>query len=323
MGQGNLISGNGDTAVWIQDIGTMNNSVLGNYIGTDISGTAIVENNQHGVFIGFGAANNIIGGETMGVRNLISGNGRAGIWIESAGTSGNQVLGNYIGTDFSGTGSLANAQNGVFIGFGATNTTIGGETAGAVNLISGNGASGVLIYEVGTSGNQVLGNFIGTDVFGTGDIPNYNGVQISFGATDNIIGGESPAARNLISGNDQTGVWIQNTDTEGNQVLGNYIGTNVTGAGALGNGLEGVMIGFGATNNVIGGENPEARNLIRGNGNSGTWIQNEGTSANQIMGNYIGTDLEAQAGSALPGCGLGRLAQTRHMEVGRKEDRPP
>ncbi|KAA3665022.1 MAG: hypothetical protein DWQ04_02770 [Chloroflexi bacterium] len=287
----NLISGNGFSGVYIQDANTVGNQVLGNYIGTNASGTNSIGNENIGIFIGFGASNNIIGGETVEARNLISGNGRAGIWIQSMGSSGNQVLGNYIGTDFSGTNSVTNAQIGVFIGFGATNTIIGGETTGVGNLISGNGDSGVWIYDVGTSGNQVLGNYIGTDVFGTGTLPNYDGVRISFGATDNIVGGESPEARNLISGNDRTGIWIQDTATLGNQVLGNYIGTNVNGTGALGNGLDGVMIGLGATNNVIGGENPVARNLISGNGDAGIWIQNEGTLANQIIGNYIGTNI--------------------------------
>ena len=94
----------------------------------------------------------------------------AGVDIE--GTSDNLVLGNFIGTDATGTKALAGGTDslGILIAAGATNNTVGGTTATAGNLISGNAGSGVQIGALAdqspTSGNVVAGNDIGTDVTG-------------------------------------------------------------------------------------------------------------------------------------------------------------
>jgi hypothetical protein len=290
-GTGNLISGNGSTGVFIQNTSTAGNRVLGNYIGTDIFGTSRLENAQVGVFVGFGATNNTIGGSTPEMRNLISGNSGDGVFIQNTGTAGNRVIGNYIGTDASGMASLGNRGLGVFISAGASNNTIGGDARGARNLISGNGDYGVFMGGSGTSGNRVSGNFIGTNVSGTAALGNaIGGVTIYWGATDNVIGGDTPGAGNLISGNEYDGVFIQGSGAVRNQVIGNRIGTAVAGTALLGN-RNGVVIGFGAAHNMIGGDTSEKRNLISGNKGAGVWIQNRGTLGNQVLGNYIGTDV--------------------------------
>ena len=72
-------------------------AVAGNYVGTDVHGTAKVGNGI-GVFIDAGSANNAVGGVYY-LGNLISGNGSSGVEISGAGTTGNAVLGNEIGTD--------------------------------------------------------------------------------------------------------------------------------------------------------------------------------------------------------------------------------
>jgi hypothetical protein len=304
-GAGNLISGNGDIGVKIENSGTMSNIVRGNYIGTDVSGTAFLGNAQLGVVIHDGATNNIIGGESSGARNLISGNGQVGVLIEDAGTSANQVLGNYIGTDVSGTAFLGNTELGVVVHDGATNNTIGGDTRGAGNLISGNGLVGVLIEDAGTSENQVLGNYIGTDVSGSAPLGNARaGILIKTEATSNTIGGDASGARNLISGNGQIGVWIEGAGTSGNRVLGNYIGTDVSGTVSLGNAEQGVVIHDGATNNTIGGDTSEARNVISGNGQAGIWIEDVGTSGNRVLGNVIGTDVSGTVSLGNEGFGV-------------------
>src|SRR5207249_2851791 len=85
------------------------NRVLGNHIGTDLSGTVAVGNRFNGVDIfGTAATANVVGGTVVGARNIISGNGGLGVIIEFAG--GNRVLGNYIGTDAAGTHALGNAE---------------------------------------------------------------------------------------------------------------------------------------------------------------------------------------------------------------------
>src|SRR4029077_4175841 len=119
---------------------------------------------------------------------------------------------------------------------GAQMNTVGGLTSGARNIISGNGANGVEISnpgDNGTNNNTVLGNYIGTDVTGTIAKPNGGaGVSIFGGARSNTIGGTTPAARNIISGNNFQGIavgGVGNTlgTTMGpmqNLVQGNYIG---------------------------------------------------------------------------------------------------
>jgi hypothetical protein len=173
---------------------------------------------------------------------------------------------------------------------GATGNTIGGTALGARNLISGNNNEGVLISDENTSGNVVLGNFIGTNDMGTGRLANdSDGVEVSFGATGNSIGGTALGARNLISGNNANGVLIFEEGTSGNVVAGNFIGTNDAGTAALPNGFNGVFIAFGATGNTIGGTVLGARNLISAN-TDGVLIRGMSTSGNVVAGNFIGSN---------------------------------
>jgi len=291
LGQGNLISGNKDDGIHIQDVDTTGNQVLGNLIGTNVSGTAALSNLDKGIVIVLGASNNIIGGTTPGVGNLISGNEVDGILLWGAGTTGNQILGNSIGTDVSGTAMVGNLRNGIFIS-DASNNVIGGTTPGAGNLISGNEAIGILLQDPDTTGNQVLGNYIGTDVSGTTALGNYqSGIVISFGASNNIVGGTLPGTGNLISGNDYAGIHIQNSGTTGNQVLGNFIGTDASGTMVLGNLQTGVSIIGAPNNNIIGGTAPGAGNLISGNEGSGIWLEGTGTMSNTVQGNFVGTNV--------------------------------
>lgn len=293
-GARNLING----GVWLQDTGTTGNRVLGNYIGTNSKGTASPGNHGHGVALIDGPSGNVVGGEMPAARNVISGNAEHGVFMQGAGTTANEVKGNYIGTDVTGALSVGNGAAGISIIFGANLNLIGGNAAGARNLLSGNGWYGVQLQDPGTSGNRVQGNYIGTNANGTARIPNAkDGVVIANGASDNLIGGETPEERNLISGNGEIGVNLSRDATyagdgaTANRVLGNYIGTDVTGTQAVGNGQFGVHIGFGAYDNVVGGEKPGMRNIISGNASAGVLIKTLGTTGNSVLGNYIGTDV--------------------------------
>ena len=286
----NLISGNSRAGIIMDDSGTSSNRVIGNYIGTDVTGVNALANKWDGVDMVGGATNNVVGGETPGVRNLISGNGDSGVWLEGASTTGNRVLGNIIGAGAAGTNALGNAGDGVFIGFGASNNAVGGDTPGARNLISGNGGDGVRLEKPDTINNRIQGNFIGTDIAGTRAISNTeDGVTLYLGASNNTVGGDTPGTGNLISGNGRIGVNV-NKDCSGNRILGNTIGTDASGTVALGNGESGVLVGFGAHDNVVGGATVAARNLISGNGLAGVLIKDAGTSGNGMTGNIIGTD---------------------------------
>src|ERR1041385_1152267 len=293
-GARNVFSGNQFSGI---DINGTNNTVQGNYIGVNATGNSALGNRQIGIIIRGGSAN-IIGGTSAAARNILSGNGTQGPGFEGIrifNSTANQILGNFIGTNAAGNSLIPNSGDGVLLGFGGTpaaaqNNIVGGTTVGAGNLISGNTFAGVDIRDSGSSGNQILGNLIGTDVTGTIDLGNIqNGVFI-IGAPNNQIGGTNAAARNVISGNNNDGVQISDSTTTGNLVQGNFIGTNISGAAALGNTYNGIRIVNSTNNNTIGGTAAGARNIISGNGTNGVLIQ-VGASNNTVQGNYIGTDV--------------------------------
>ncbi len=288
----NVISGNDMDGVRIFGSGTTGNTVCGNYIGTDASGTADLGNAFHGVSISGGAQNNTVGGDTAGERNVISGNDEDGVRIFGSGTTGNTVSGNYIGTDANGTADLGNADDGVDILSGAQNNIIGGDTATERNVISGNDADGVHISDSGTTGNTVSGNYIGTDASGTADLGNADdGVYISGGAQNNTIGGDTAAERNVISGNDDDGVHISDSGTTGNTVSGNYIGADASGTADLGNTGYGVRIAQGAQNNTVGPGNVIAHNSLDGVGVYGGSTISNTITQNSIFSNTMGIRL--------------------------------
>jgi hypothetical protein len=294
-GDCNLISGNGteggSAGVNIQGSDTMNNTVSGNYIGTDASGTLALGNIRRGVMIS-DAQWNIIGGDTPGERNLISGNNPGCVFdsamiIHDYGAMNNTVKGNYIGTDASGTSALPNCAA-VDIRSEASYNII------SDNLISGNEGIGVTIRSDAMH-NTIIGNKIGTDVNGTSALPNGRGFRIAEGAQYNVIGGDTPGERNIISGNRTCGVLIAHSDPSwgpsmNNTVSGNYIGTDIYGTSPIGNVESGITIGWYAQYNIIGGATPGERNIISGNGGDGVLIMGTLAISNTISGNYIGTD---------------------------------
>jgi hypothetical protein len=268
-------------------------TIIDNFIGTDATGTQALGNAAHGVLI-IDTSNNMIGGTAVATGNLISANGADAIQMIhiSGSVTGNAVQGNLIGTDVSGSQILANQGDGVAV-IGGANNTIGGTAAGAGNVISGNTGNGVHIYS-GASGNFVLGNLIGTHVTGTQALGNgAYGVLVSQ-ATGNTIGGTTPGARNILSGNSFCGVLIGGGAT-GNVVQGNYIGTDVTGTAAVPDGAGGAgyvavaVTDAGTNNNLIGGTAAGARNLISGNPYNALRIT-LGPANTVVQGNFIGTD---------------------------------
>jgi len=303
VGARNIISGNTQDGVEITGATATGNLVQGNYIGIDVNGVVNLGNTRTGIEI-LNAPNNIIGGTTVGARNVISGNQDVGIIIQRAGSTGNQVQGNYIGTDAAGTFAIPNTFDGVVISI-ASNNIIGGTSAGARNIISGNMGNGVGFFDATSTGNLVQGNYIGTNAAGTSAIFNTNdGVRIE-NAPNNTIGGTSGGSRNIISGNAVHGIEIVGNTATGNVVQGNYIGTDVNGNVDLGNDHDGVLIT--SPNNTIGGTVVGARNVISGNNQFGISISANGTI---IQGNYIGTNAggNVDLGNSLTGVRVGLLA---------------
>jgi len=295
----NVISGNYQSGLYLKSdlflgINSSSNVILGNFIGTDVSGTKVISNSSDGITLA-GATYTMIGGTTAATRNVISGNGGRGIHIDAHGATGNVIQGNFIGTDCNGTARMGNAFAGVEI-LSSSNNIVGGAVAGAGNVISANGLSGMSLSSSESTGNVVQGNYIGTDVTGTNALGNVRGGVYATNVTGNLIGGEVAGAGNIISGNLDNGIWLD-ANARSNQIKGNLIGSDSTGARRLGNGSSGVRI-FAASSNLVGGTISAARNLISGNTNSGLFFSGAAASNNLVQGNYIGTTVNGT--SALP-----------------------
>lgn len=264
--------------IWLQGSGVSDNVVVGSTIRDNIG---------FGVQIDEGARDNRIGGTTAAERNLISGN-ELGVFITGADTQFNVVSGNWIGTDLLGSGPYPNATNGVLISGGAHDNTVGGTGPGAGNVISGN-VTGISI--TGASSNTIVRNLIGLTPDGQEPLPNQDsGIILSAGARSNRIG--LPGAGNVISSNGAPGtayghgIYIADPGSDGNRVQGNYVGVDSSGNRAgFGNYRYGILILTNAKNNIIGGIEPNAANVIAYNGFGGLRVDTDG---NQIVGNRIG-----------------------------------
>jgi hypothetical protein len=311
---GNIISGNAATGVLITGANTSKNVIEGNFIGADVTGNTALAN-ADGVVIKGTATNNTIGGTVTGSGNLISGNTNSGITIKDAGTTGNQALNNTIGLDVSGAAALAN-PTGVLIEGGANGNTIGTTVSGAGNVISGNTGDGMQFNGMGTSNNQVEGNFIGTDSTGKTAVANNVGVAVRNQATANTIGGTVSAAANLISGNATQGVLITGNGVSSNVVEGNFIGSDTGGTKSIPNMMGGVAIQGGATGNFVGGTSDGVTNVISGNNGDGVVINGSGANGNFVQGNYIGTQNDGTTPLANTGNGVSFTAGAANNTVG-------
>ncbi len=232
-------------------------------VTSDINGDGVADLVVPGAYNTIGPGLTVFQGSSADylARNVISGNtgGGVALVVASDTVSGNVVTGNYIGTDVTGLQVLPNTGVGVTISsnvggpnnttiFPAQNNTVGGTVPGTGNIISGNNSAGITILGAGATGNLVEGNYIGLDVTGSSVLPNVSyggGIDIYGGASDNTIGGTTPGARNIITGNLNNfgvvgGVGISGSTQVGpttyvtgnNLVEGNYIGTDATGTAA-------------------------------------------------------------------------------------------
>ncbi len=274
------------------------NTISGNFIGVNATGAAGAANN-FGVYIN-NVGSNTIGGTTAAARNLISGNTNDSVYIAGVSAAGNVIQGNYIGTNAAGTAAIANARHGIFLDSSSSGTTIGGSTAGAGNVVSGNTQRAILVNA--SNNNAISGNYIGTDrtglvALGNGVSGGYSSVMLQGGSTGNVVGGNTANHRNVIAASGWAGVAI--ISSASNTVENNYIGTNLAGSAALGNAVGGVLInGAAATGNIV------STNVISGNSGNGVLIQNA-ASGNSLLGNIIG----------LNASGTGQIANTNGVRI--------
>lgn len=269
-------------------VGAANVTIKGSYIGTTADGATAGSPNRNGIevtgagiTIG-GSSGTTPGGPCTGDCNVISGNTNSGVFLDDISTSAS-IQGNFIGPDVTGTQTVAiplgtgNAAGILVLGPGAT---VGGLTAGQGNLISGNYLFGIRIEGPAVT---ALGNLIGTDATGMNPLGNGFGI-INVRANNSIFGGVEPGARNVISGNTSVGMHL--FDSDGVQVIGNFIGPAVDGVTPLGNGFEHGIFISESSNILIGGE---AANTIAFNP-VGVHIDGSGavpSNGNQIRFNSI------------------------------------
>ena len=334
-GTGNVISGN-PTGVTISGAGATSNRVQANIVGLDATGTVALRNADTGIAV-TNASNNELGGTNPGEGNVISGNGSlvvgspstlnigTGVDIGAASgqsASGNTVEGNRFGTDLTGTvrkpgyNAIVVGASGNVIG-GTTATTPGGACTGACNQIAGNQSHAVVVGAPDTiiEGNQFgLGpdGHIVADGTGTSTLRN-GGSDILLLREDNVVGGATPAARNVVSGALLWGVQAANGSHD-SVIEGNYIGTDSSGSSSVPNGAGGVFVA--SANVVVGGTRPSGAtdcsgpcNLVSGNKGEGIELSGAGATGSSVTGNFVGTNPSGMA--AVPNIGeAGILVET-------------
>lgn len=232
----------------------------------------------------YNASNNVIKG-------LIIGGFTVGIEISGSGSANNTIVGNYIGCNHNATDTLSNTH-GIELLSGPHDNIIGGETVAERNIFSGNTHCGIRI--VNSNNNIVKGNYVGLNRTGNSAVKNYDGVSIEGTSCNNLIGGYNSASRNYVSGNDAYGIPIFGAGCTQNRVVGNYIGTDVTGNTAIPN-TYGVLCDDGAHGNMVGGYASGAQNLISGNSGYGIFLYNPQTQFDSIIGNVIGLNFNCTA----------------------------
>lgn len=271
-GAANVVSGNAYSGIVLGD-GAAGNQVLGNRIGTNLAGTAALGNAGFGLFLG--GDGDTVGGTAAGAGNLISGNGAAGVaFAETA--SGCVVLGNRIGTDLAGGADLGNAGGGV--GLAGSDNQLGGATAAAGNLISGNAYDGVAVNGAGT-GLEIANNRIGTNAAGTAALGNDGyGIRAVAGTGVEVSG-------NLISGNGRS--FSLEFDATDYLIRGNVIGLDATMTAKVPNQSSGIDV-F-SPGHQIGGTAPGEGNVIAGNVYYGIALSGPAATGVVVAGNWIGT----------------------------------
>lgn len=226
---GMLIGNFPGSGVFISGADAVNNRVLGCIVGND--GVNPMPNGVHGVRIGPGSSGNTVGGLAFAERNILSGNTQFGVQIDGAGSNGNRVLGNFIGTSATGLDPLPNLVGGVSLRNGASGNEIGGSAIAARNVISANATSGIVIRGTGSDNNVVQGNYIGLDANGNPTLANaVHGVLVVGGPTGTLVGGTVAGARNVIAQNGADGVQINGAGTLLNSLRQN----SIFGNGGLG-----------------------------------------------------------------------------------------
>ena len=213
------------------------------------------------------------------IQNIaVTGFQEGGIRINSTGNFTNLQV-SQIGVNALGV-VKPNVNRGIVV-VGATGVLITG------NTISGNTGNGIEITAGGSA--TIRNNRIGTSSDGLTDVGNTShGILIAL-SSSSTIGGTTAGDRNIISGNNGSGILIAadvDFPASNNIVAGNFIGVNANGTAALPNNGSGVVVQ--GANNTIGNTLTGGRNVISGNAVNGITISTSLATGNVVRGNLIG-----------------------------------
>ncbi|MFN8473406.1 MAG: malectin domain-containing carbohydrate-binding protein [Anaerolineae bacterium] len=265
--------------------GANNNTIVGCFIGTDPAGTYVAsaispDKLADGFTIEIGSSNNIIGTPALADRNVISGNSFNGIDFKNEGTNGTIIKNNLIGLSPNGQNGIKNWHHGIDVNVGSSYNVIGGTGANERNVIAGNGASHIeLSHDTLTTGNRIIGNFLGTDPTGT-FAPSWGkagefGIMMEDGVNGTIIDS------NVIGNTPYEIVDINYWYTTNNQLTNNRIGVSLNGT-PLPSGGSGVWVDWPASGNKIG-----PNNIIANTPGNGVMINHNESVNNLITRNAI------------------------------------
>jgi parallel beta-helix repeat protein len=222
-----------------------------------------------------------VGGSDHIIRNsYMQRNHNSGIYISNS--TGNDIRGNTVHW---------NENTGIELVGGSHGNNVGCDKGGPwspqnVNYISLNVREGIYIDGPGTTGNSVSCNAVGFQWNGTAEGNTRNGVVLTNGAHNNVVGG-SDLERNVISASGNDGVKIDG-GAHDNEIMGNYIGLSITGTMGFGNAASGLSLSGGAYNNLVGGDFITTGNQIGGNVIYGVYIGDSDTTGNILRNNQIG-----------------------------------
>jgi hypothetical protein len=273
----NVVSGNGENGLRVTN--SDNVTVQGNFFGVGANNTAIVKNRLNGILVDGASKNTQVGG-VIPLGNVSAGNGLNG--IEVAGKARGFVTFNTFGGLLAFKGAAPNGNDGLLI------TSTGARNLVRTNVFSGNRRNGIELAG-NASGVTVDPDIVGLNTKGNGVLPNgANGLLIDGTAHGNIIGGTlgSVIPQNTFSGNKGYGIVITGRAHD-NHVFRSFIGTQLLGVKALGNGKGGVLVAGHAYSNLVGLTTLTPADLISGNTGIGVTLTT-GTLRNSVINNYIG-----------------------------------
>ncbi len=314
---GNVISGNAGRGLSVVSFNTLFGSdviaglrVEGNQIGTDAAGTGDLGNGGTGIFLSGRYEDAQI------LDNLVSGNDNNGIHLSTVDGPGDPVVmiqGNRVGTDAAGTAVIENINNGIYIDE-TPRVLVGGATAAARNLASGNGTNGIDVAGHRADNVRIQGNFVGVNAAGDAALPNReHGIDVT-GDTDGrleniLIGGPNDGEGNLVSGNGPfstgfDGIHLRGSFTSLNgsfqytvrtaTIRGNRVGTDASGGFAVGNERHGMNLSnvedISVIDNLMSGNQEEGLRLTNLDGTG--WVEQNraGVDATSTAAVPNGTD---------------------------------